>query len=286
MLACLLVPAAAPAAERTYALRYGPVELGGYRTVFPEPRVADAAALGLRRADERAARRPQGQADPAGARDAAPRRVRQRRLRRSAEKADHVPGARRRAVLRHRRGAPAAAAAARLRLSRRRARPLADDHDAHEPPPRAHAGVARVPRDDRDLEAADARHADVAARQRLRPALELHRRGRRCAGLDRRALGAVADARQRADRRRRGAPARQREGPRRQPAALRRPHAHRPPAALRQARRSRLPRAAAAARAGTDRDGLLPLRARDPRPPGRAADASPGATTRRSRTRR
>ena len=39
MLACLLVPAAAPAAERTYALRYGPVEVGGYRTVFPEPRV-------------------------------------------------------------------------------------------------------------------------------------------------------------------------------------------------------------------------------------------------------
>jgi plastocyanin len=39
VVACMLAPVAASAAEHTYTLRYGPVELGGYRTAFPEPRV-------------------------------------------------------------------------------------------------------------------------------------------------------------------------------------------------------------------------------------------------------
>jgi len=38
-LVVLLAPAAATATERTYILRYGPVEVGGYETRFPEPQV-------------------------------------------------------------------------------------------------------------------------------------------------------------------------------------------------------------------------------------------------------
>jgi plastocyanin len=37
--ACLLAPAAADAKLKTYTLRYGPVTLGGYQTVYPQPRV-------------------------------------------------------------------------------------------------------------------------------------------------------------------------------------------------------------------------------------------------------
>ena len=39
MLVVALAPAAASAAEETHVLRYGPVELGGYQTRFPEPRI-------------------------------------------------------------------------------------------------------------------------------------------------------------------------------------------------------------------------------------------------------
>lgn len=39
LLALLLAPAGAVAAERTHVLRYGPVELGGFQTRFSEPRV-------------------------------------------------------------------------------------------------------------------------------------------------------------------------------------------------------------------------------------------------------
>jgi len=38
LLACLLAPAGSQAAEQAFKLRYGPVEVGGYRTAFPNPR--------------------------------------------------------------------------------------------------------------------------------------------------------------------------------------------------------------------------------------------------------
>ena len=137
----------------------------------------------------------------------------------------------------------------------------------------ADAGLARVPRDDRDVEAPHARHAAVAARERLRSALELHRRRRRRARLDRRARrrdwtmpisGRIVAA---------GAHLHgSAKSLDRQPAALRRSHAHRPPAALRACPTTP---STACDRACTSRDrsrpGYFLSSTRDPGAPGRAA---------------
>ena len=66
-LVCLLAPAAADAAERTHVLRYGPVQLGGYQTTFPEPRVDTPRTSGyivrmnVRIVDRKGTRIPLGQ---------------------------------------------------------------------------------------------------------------------------------------------------------------------------------------------------------------------------------
>jgi plastocyanin len=46
VLALALVPAAASAAQHTFTLRYGPVELGGFQTRYPEPRIRSPKVAG------------------------------------------------------------------------------------------------------------------------------------------------------------------------------------------------------------------------------------------------
>ena len=183
------------------------------------------------------------------------------------------PGARgvrrapRPALLRHRRGAPAARPAPGLRLPAAPPGPVADAGHAHEPLRPPGAGLRAVDDADRDRAPADAGHPVLGAAERLRG--QLHGPRRRSARQHGPPLRDLARAGRRAHRGRRRPPARRGAGPHREGPALP-PRAARRPAALRAARRPGLRGAPGPPRARADRDPVLPLADRDPGPPGPA----------------
>ena len=170
----------------------------------PGGRVPDAHG----RPPRRRARAP----DQPGPGHAAPRRLpRRRRARHGAPRRVRRPP--RAALLRHRRGAPAARPAPGLRLPAAPPGPLADAGHAHEPFDPPGAGLRRVDDADPDRPSAHAGHPVLDPPERVRG--ELHRPRRRAARQHRSPLRDLARPGRRADRGRRRPPARGGAGPQR-----------------------------------------------------------------------
>ena len=183
--AASLAAGASSASAQTITYRAGPFHINGFQTLLPKLRVQSPHMDGyitkmnatLHYGNGKPGEHPQG--------DAAPHRVPQRR---PAEQGAGrlVRGTQGRAVLRHRRGARAAAAAQGLRLPGARPRPLADADDADEPQLRGPQRVRAV-HVHLHQAAPDAGAAVLDPRQRLRHhAAQLLGPRRSRAGLDHR----------------------------------------------------------------------------------------------------